>query len=61
MNDILDTNNWNMAPKYRRRRAVVFIALAGLALFGISEIAGNLWWTDGGYCWGSVNECLLGD
>ena len=55
---IADTSNWNMAPKYRRRRAVVFTIAIGLLLFGISQIAGNLWWVGDGYCWGPVTECF---
>ena len=60
MDDIFDTSNWNMATKYRRRRAVVF-TIAGLALLGVIHfIATKVWWTAGGYCIGDMMECLPG-
>ena len=53
----LDTSKWNNAPRYRRRRAVVFTLLAVVAGFVIWQVATNLWWTAGGYCWGDYFEC----
>jgi hypothetical protein len=38
----IDTSKWNMAPKYRRRRAVVFTLLAVFTLTVIWQIATNL-------------------
>ena len=41
----------------RRGRIVVSLAIvAGLA--GAWLVAGHLWWTGGGYCWGSGVACL---
>ena len=55
---MLDTAKWNKAPKYRRRRAVVFTLAASLLLFGIYQVATKLWWTGSGYCWGDMFQCM---
>ena len=57
----IDTSKWNMAPKYRRRRAVVFTIAVVLIVAGISQVVGNLWWVGDGYCWGDMTECLFGE
>lgn len=55
---MFDTRNWNMALKYRVRRAVVFATLAAAALYGIWAVATNLYWTASGYCWGDYFTCM---
>lgn len=55
---MFDTRNWNMALKYRVRRAVVFATLAAAALYGIWAVATNLYWTANGYCWGDYFTCM---
>jgi hypothetical protein len=54
----IDTSKWNKAPKYRRRRAVVFTLLAVFTLTIIWQVAANLWWVGNGYCWGDITECM---
>lgn len=54
----VDTSKWNMAPKYRARRAVVFGTLGGLVFGLIAAIATNLYWTADGYCWGDYLTCI---
>jgi len=47
-----------MERKYVVRRRVVFsIAVVTLFLV-IGAISTNLWWTDNGYCWGDMFECM---
>lgn len=37
------------------------LVIAGIALLiGIYQVIGNLWYTEAGYCWGSMVECLEG-
>lgn len=55
---MFDTSKWNMAPKYRRRRAVVFSAIAALVVVAVWQVAANLWWTSSGYCWGDYFQCM---
>lgn len=55
----IDTSKWNMAPKYRRRRAVVFTLIAVFTMTLIWQVATNLWWVGDGYCWGNVTECIV--
>lgn len=55
---MLDTAKWNKAPKYRRRRAVVFTLAASMLLFGIYQVATKLWWNGSGYCWGDYFQCM---
>ena len=40
----------------RRGKIVAGIALA-LAFWGLVEVSAHLWWTENGYCWGSMTEC----
>jgi uncharacterized membrane protein HdeD (DUF308 family) len=40
-------------------KALTVIGILAL-LFGIYEVIGNLWWTENGYCWGSMVECVAG-
>jgi len=54
----VDTSKWNMAPKYRARRAVVFGLLGAVVTTGIYLVATNLYWTAGGYCWGDYLTCM---
>lgn len=53
----VETSKWNNAPKYRRRRAVVFTLLAVVIAFAVWQVSTNLWWTNSGYCWGDYFEC----
>ncbi len=47
-----------MERKYVVRRRVVFsIAVISLALV-INLRTANLWWTENGYCWGDMFECM---
>ena len=39
---------------------VLLIAGAGLAMYGMYEIIGHLWYTGTGYCWGTMIECMAG-
>lgn len=32
--------------------------MVALLLVALFQIAGNLWWTPNGYCWGEMSECL---
>jgi hypothetical protein len=32
--------------------------VSALLLMGLIEISTNLWWTQNGYCWGEMLECL---
>jgi hypothetical protein len=32
--------------------------VSALLLLGLIEISTNLWWTQNGYCWGQMTECL---
>jgi len=47
--------------KLTRRGEIVF--LIGLALliagavFGIYKLATSIWYTDQGYCWGTITQC----
>lgn len=47
--------------KLTKRGEIVFlIALALLiasAVLGIYKVATSIWWTDEGYCYGSVTKC----
>jgi hypothetical protein len=41
----------------RGKRARAILIVAGLAL--LWWVSGNVWWTETGYCFGSVGECGL--
>lgn len=49
--------------KLTRRGEIVFMiglaVLGALLLWGIYEVATQLWWTGSGYCWGSAVKCGL--
>ena len=32
----------------------------GLALWGMYEVSAHLWWVGERYCWGTMQECLVG-
>lgn len=38
------------------KRVVLGLAIA-LALLGIYLVSTHLWWTENGYCWGTMIEC----
>jgi hypothetical protein len=43
-----------------RGEMLLILALAGLVLsaaVGVYKVATSVWWTDSGYCFGSVEEC----
>jgi hypothetical protein len=44
--------------KRGKRVRALFILIGLLAIWQVSM---NLWWTDGGYCWGTMVECMLDD
>ena len=44
----------NRRGRFILRGLPVLIALAWL----LWQVSTNLWWTDGGYCWGSMAECF---
>jgi hypothetical protein len=61
----MTTWTMKMDRKYiiRRRWAfVVALALAVVALIGLYELVGHIWWVEtsqgGGYCWGTLSECF---
>jgi hypothetical protein len=41
-----------------RRGKIVLAVAASLAIGVIVWISGHIWWTDGGYCVGSMKECI---
>ena len=59
MLDIMfNTENWKMERKYVIRRRV-FFTLVAIAVVAVAWfIAGNVWWTENGYCIGSLEECF---
>ena len=46
-----------LTKRGKRVRAVLIL----IGLFAIWQVSMNLWWTDGGYCWGTMVECMLND
>lgn len=38
--------------------AIGAITIAVLLALAIVEVSTNLWWTENGYCWGDMVECL---
>jgi hypothetical protein len=42
----------------RRGRVVRAIVLIAGALLALAFISSRLWWTGGGYCIGSMSECV---
>jgi hypothetical protein len=42
----------------RRGRIVVAVLLIAAA-YALIQVSTNLWWVGDGYCWGSVEKCLL--
>lgn len=58
----MTTWTMKMDRKYiiRRRWAfVIALALAVVALIGLYELVGHIWWVEGqGYCWGTLPECF---
>ena len=55
---IFDTENWKMERKYVIRRRVFFTIVVVAVVAVAWSVAGNLWWTETGYCWGSLDKCL---
>ena len=45
-----------LTKRGKRVRAVVLLLLA---LFIVSQVSANLWYTGKEYCWGSYEKCLL--
>jgi fatty acid desaturase len=58
----MTTYKWSMDKKYITRRRWAFaiaLVLAVLALIGLYELVGHIWWVEGsGYCWGTMEECF---
>jgi hypothetical protein len=47
-----------------RGEVLLLLAVAGIVLgsiFGVYKISTSLWWTDSGYCFGSVEKCYEGE
>jgi hypothetical protein len=42
----------------RRGRIVRAIVLIAGALLALAFISSHIWWTGGGYCVGSMSECI---
>jgi len=42
-----------------KRGRVIVALLIIAAVFGLVQVSAHLWWAGDGYCWGSVDECLL--
>jgi hypothetical protein len=40
----------------RGKRVRALLILAGVILLVL--VAGRLWWTDSGWCWGSMAQCV---
>ena len=59
-NFFIDTTNWNMERKYVIRRRVAFTILAAVVLGLVWAVATNVWWTEQGYCFGSMEKCFPG-
>ena len=46
-----------LTKRGKRVRAIFIL----IGLWSIWQVSMNLWWTDGGYCWGTMVECMLDD
>jgi hypothetical protein len=46
-----------LTKRGKRVRAIFIL----IGLWAIWQVSMNLWWTDGGYCWGTMVECMLDD
>jgi hypothetical protein len=44
----------------RRGWIVLVIIPSLLLLWGLIEVSTHLWWTQEGYCWGTMTECYEG-
>lgn len=42
-----------------RRGRVVVALLVIAAAYALIQVSTQLWWVEDGYCWGSVEECLI--
>lgn len=51
-------DDYELPIRITRRGWVVIGIGAALLLAGIWLVATNLWWTETGYCWGDMLECL---
>ena len=51
----------SLAMKLTKRGKQVRAVLILIALWAIWQVSTNLWWTDNGYCWGIIVECMLDD
>jgi hypothetical protein len=51
-------NNLRHKNYYRTRRIVRIVFWTTLAL-AFYHVVTHIWWTDGGYCWGTMVECML--
>lgn len=54
---LADTSKWKQERKYVVRRNVVFSIALAVFMVAVWQVAGNLWWTENGYCWGDMIEC----
>ena len=46
-----------LTKRGKRVRAVLIL----IGLFVIWQVSMNLWWTEDGYCWGTMVKCMLDD
>lgn len=48
-----------LTKRGERLYAALLIGAALLALYGIYELVGHIWYIQGkGYCWGTMLECM---
>ena len=46
-----------LTKRGKRVRAIFIL----IGLWAIWQVSMNLWWTEDGYCWGTMVECMLDD
>jgi hypothetical protein len=46
------------SPNYYRVRFAVRVLFWGSLVAGLLWVAGSVWWTGSGYCFGSMVECV---
>lgn len=45
-----------LTKRGKRVRAVLILAI----IYSVYLVTANLWWTGAGFCWGSMDACLVG-
>ena len=45
--------------KLTRRGRIVVALLIIAAVYGLIQVSTHIWWAGDGYCWGTVEKCLL--